>query len=65
MVVFLSQLNNLEIWGADVLEMHILKPTLMKSYASWLDQNSKNYTGPPFDHDQSPVRDLFWGSQVA
>ena len=38
MVVFLSQLNNLEM-----LEMHILKPTLMKSYASLLDQNSKNY----------------------
>ena len=42
MVVFLSQLNDLEIWGADV-EMHILKPTLMKSYASLLDQNSRNY----------------------
>ena len=42
MVVFLSQLNDLEIWGADV-EMHVLKPTLMKSYASLLDQNSRNY----------------------
>ena len=39
MVVFLSQLNNLE----QMLEMHILKLTLMKSYASLLDQNSKNY----------------------
>ena len=41
MVVFLSQLN---AWrsGAQMLEMHILKPTLMKSYASLLDQNSKN-----------------------
>ena len=39
MVVFLSQLNDLE----QMLEMHILKPTLMKSYASLLDQNSKNY----------------------
>ena len=43
MVVFLSQLNNLEIWGADAGKMHILEPTLMKSYASLLDQNSKNY----------------------
>ena len=42
MVVFLSQLNDLEIWG-QMLEMHILKPTLMKSYASLLDQNSRNY----------------------
>ena len=42
MVVFLSQLK---IWksGEQMLEMHILKPTLMKSYASLLDQNSKNY----------------------
>ena len=39
MVVFLSQLNDLEIWE-QMLEMHILKPTLMKSYASLLDQNS-------------------------
>ena len=29
--------------GEQMLEMHILKPTLMKSYASFLDQNSKNY----------------------
>ena len=42
MVVFLSQLNKLEIWGADVGN-HILKPTLMKSYASWLDQSSRSY----------------------
>ena len=42
MVVFLSQLNDLEIWE-QILEMHTLKPTLMKSYASLLDQNSKNY----------------------
>ena len=42
MVVFISQLNDLEIWGADVGN-DILKPTLMKSYASLLDQNSKNY----------------------
>ena len=33
------------IWksGEQMLEMHILMPTLMKSYASLLDQNSKNY----------------------
>ena len=33
------------IWksGEQMLEMHILKPTLMKSYASLLDQNSRNY----------------------
>ena len=42
MVVFLSQLNDLEIWGADVGNA-FLKPTLIKSYASLLDQNSKNY----------------------
>ena len=42
MVVFLSQLNDLEIWE-QTLEMHILKPILMKSYASLLDQNSRNY----------------------
>ena len=42
MVVFLSQLNDLEIWGADVGNAY-LEPTLMKSYASLLDQNSKNY----------------------
>ena len=42
MVVFLSQLKDLEIWE-QMLEMHILKPTLMKSYASLLDQNSRNY----------------------
>ena len=42
MVVFLS---NSTIWrsGEQMLEMHILKLTLMKSYASLLDQNSKNY----------------------
>ena len=42
MVIFLSQLT---IWesGEQMLEMHILKPTLMKSYASLLDQNSRNY----------------------
>ena len=36
---------NSTIWksGEQMLEMHILKPTLMKSYASLLDQNSKNY----------------------
>ena len=42
MVVFLSQLNNLEIWE-QMLGMHTLKLTLMKSYASLLDQNSRNY----------------------
>ena len=42
MVVFLSQLNDWEIWE-QMLEMHILKPTQMKSYALLLDQNSKNY----------------------
>ena len=33
------------IWksGEQMLEMHILKPTLTKSSASLLDQNSKNY----------------------
>ena len=33
------------IWKSveQMLEMHILKPTLMKSYASLLDQNSRNY----------------------
>ena len=36
---------NSTIWrsGEQMLEMHTLKPTLMKSYASLLDQNSKNY----------------------
>ena len=45
MVVFLSQLNDLEIWGADVGNGYLLKPTLMKSYASLLDQNSKALYG--------------------
>ena len=33
------------IWksGEQMLDMHILTPTLMKSYASLLDQNSRNY----------------------
>ena len=36
---------NSTIWrsGEQMLEMHTLKLTLMKSYASLLDQNSKNY----------------------
>ena len=42
MVVFLSQLNDLEIWGADVGNAY-LEAYTDKSYASLLDQNSKNY----------------------
>ena len=39
-----SYLNSM-IWksGEQMLEMHILKPTLMESHASLLDQNSRNY----------------------
>ena len=42
MVVFLSSST---IWksGEQMYVMHILKPTLMKSYASWLDQSSRSY----------------------
>ena len=43
MVVFLSQLNDLEIWGADVGNAYLEAYTDEKSYASFLDQNSKNY----------------------
>ena len=42
MVGFLSQLNDFESWE-QMLEMHILKPTLIKTYASLLDQNLRNY----------------------
>ena len=42
MVVFLSQLNNLEIWGADVGNAY-LEAYTDESYLSLLDQNSKNY----------------------
>ena len=41
-VVFLSQLNDLEIWGADVGNAY-LEAYTDASYASLLDQNSKNY----------------------
>ena len=42
MVVFLSQLNDLEIWGADVGNAY-LEAYTDESYASLLDQNSRNY----------------------
>ena len=45
MVDFLSQLNDLEIWGADVGNAY-LEAYTDESYASLLDQNSKNYRAP-------------------
>ena len=42
MVVFLSELNNLEIWGADVGNAY-LEAYTDESYASWLDQSSRSY----------------------
>ena len=42
MVVFLAQLNDLEIWGADVGNAY-LEAYTDESYASLLDKNSKNY----------------------
>ena len=62
MVVFLSQLNDLEIWGADVGNAYL---------EAYTDEKLCIIAGPEFktrpslDHDQSLVRDSFWGSQVA
>ena len=63
MVVFLSQLNDLEIWGADVGNAYL---------EAYTDEKLCIIAGPefkelqgPLDHDQSLVRDSFWGSQVA
>ena len=64
MVVFLSQLNNFEIWGADVGNAYL---------EAYTDEKLCIIAGPEFKelqghlliHGQSPVRDSFWGSQVA
>ena len=65
MVVFLSQLNDLEIWDADVGNAYL---------ETYTDEKLCIIAGPEFkelqghlslDHDRSLVWDLFWGSQVA
>ena len=43
MVVFLSQFKDLEIWVADVGNAYLEAYTDAKSYASLLDQSSRNY----------------------
>ena len=64
MVVFLSQLNNLEIWGADVGNAYLEAYTDEKvMHHCWT--RIQRTTRPPFDHDQSPVWDSFWGTQMA
>ena len=64
MVVFLSQLNNLEIWGADVGNAYLEAYTDEK-LCIIAGPEFKELQGHLFDHGQSPVWDSFWGSQVA
>ena len=64
MVVFLSQLNDLEIWGADVGNAYLEAYTDEK-LCIIAGPEFKELQGHLFDHDQSLVRDSFWGSQVA
>ena len=64
MVVFLSQLNNLEIWGADVGNAYL---------EAYTDEKLCIMAGPEFKElqghllimVQTHLWDSFWGSQVA
>ena len=60
MVVFLSQLNKLEIWGADVGNAYLEAYTDEK-LCIMAGPEFKELQGPPIDHGQKPCTGLVLG----